>query len=73
MTPSEGEGAGAAGAAVEHPVAEVLLCPSCTSPVAAGERFCEACGADLGPPTANAAARRNCCPNGCAWCRNWTG
>ena len=51
MTPSEGAGAGAAGAAVEHPVADVLLCPSCTSPVAAGERFCEACGADLGPPT----------------------
>ena len=24
------------------------LCPSCASPVASGERFCEACGADLG-------------------------
>ena len=33
------------------PAAEALLCPSCQSPVAAGERFCEACGADLGPPT----------------------
>ncbi len=35
----------------------VLLCPSCDSPVAGGERFCEACGADLGPePAADAAS-----------------
>ena len=27
-----------------------LSCPSCSAHVAAGERFCEACGADLGPP-----------------------
>ena len=31
---------------------EALACPSCASPVASGERFCEACGADLGLPAA---------------------
>jgi serine/threonine protein phosphatase PrpC len=40
---------GPAGAAVEDQ-AGALSCPACASPVAAGERFCEACGADLGPP-----------------------
>ena len=33
-----------------------LLCPSCQSPVASSERFCEACGADLGPQPAAVAA-----------------
>ncbi len=41
-------------AGVGAPVA-ALLCPSCTSPVASGERFCEACGADLGPAAASGA------------------
>jgi serine/threonine protein phosphatase PrpC len=39
--------AGGAGAA--------LVCPKCASPVATGERFCEACGADLGPAAASGA------------------
>ena len=48
MTSTTGDdAAGAAGAA--------LLCPSCHSPVASGEQFCEACGADLGPQPAGAA------------------
>ncbi len=48
MTSTTGDdGAGATGAA--------LLCPSCGSPVASGERFCEACGADLGPAAATGA------------------
>ena len=38
------------GAAVEHLGTGALSCPSCATPVAAGERFCEACGADLGLP-----------------------
>ena len=37
-----------------------LSCPSCAGPVAAGERFCEACGADLGP--AGAGCRRTPVP-----------
>src|SRR6478736_2842232 len=36
------------GAVVEDQATGALSCPSCASPVAAGERFCEACGADLG-------------------------
>jgi serine/threonine protein phosphatase PrpC len=43
MTASEA--AGTAGTS-----ADVLLCPSCASAVTAGERYCEACGTDLGPP-----------------------
>ena len=39
-----------AGAVVEERATGALSCPSCDSPVAAGERFCEACGAELGPP-----------------------
>jgi serine/threonine protein phosphatase PrpC len=33
-----------------EPVAEkpTVTCPSCSTPVGAGERYCEACGADLG-------------------------
>ncbi|WP_406832299.1 PP2C family serine/threonine-protein phosphatase [Pedococcus sp. KACC 23699] len=38
--------------AVEEPVGDPLICPSCTSAVATGERYCEACGADLGLPPA---------------------
>ena len=38
------------GAVVEDQATGALSCPSCDSPVAAGERFCEACGAELGPP-----------------------
>ena len=38
----------AAGARSRSAAGAALLCPSCQSPVAAGERFCEACGADLG-------------------------
>ena len=38
------------GAVVEDRATGALSCPSCDSPVAAGERFCEACGAELGPP-----------------------
>src|SRR3954469_2542635 len=52
------------GAAVEHPEAGSPSCPSCASPVAAGERFCEACGADLGlpePAPAQAAATARTC------------
>lgn len=41
---------GSADPAVEDGVTRALSCPSCASPVAASERFCEACGADLGPP-----------------------
>ena len=37
------------GAGAPVAVGAALLCPSCHSPVASGERFCEACGADLGP------------------------
>ena len=44
-----------AAAAVEVAPGAAPLCPSCHSPVAAGERFCEACGADLGPLPAVAA------------------
>ena len=36
-----------------------LLCPSCHSPVATGERFCEACGADLGPAAGGRCRRRS--------------
>lgn len=32
------------------PAGAALICPSCRSPVASGERFCEGCGADLGLP-----------------------
>ena len=39
-----------AGAVVEDRATGGLSCPSCASPVAAGERFCEACGGDLGLP-----------------------
>ena len=55
MTPAENVAVPAAGAAGEHPSASALLCPSCGSPVATGERFCEACGADLDGPPAVAA------------------
>ena len=50
MTSTTGREAGASA----RP-ATALPCPSCASPVAAGERFCEACGADLG---ASARGRR---------------
>ena len=33
-----------------------LSCPSCSAHVTAGERFCEACGADLAPSPASAEA-----------------
>ncbi len=46
---TEGTG-GPAEAAVEDRATGALSCPSCASPVAAGERFCEACGCDLGLP-----------------------
>ena len=41
----------------------VVKCPSCAEPVAAGEQYCEACGAELGPiasaaPDAADAARK---------------
>ena len=53
MTPESVADAGhGAGAVVE---AATGLCPACQSPVAVGERFCEACGADLGLPPAAAA------------------
>ncbi len=49
MTSTTGDdAAGAPGAA--------LLCPSCHSPVASGEKFCEGCGADLGPQPSGAEA-----------------
>ncbi len=51
MTRAQGEGAASA---VEEPVGDALICPSCNSAVATGERYCEACGADLGLPTAAA-------------------
>ena len=48
--------AGGAAASVEERMpGPALSCPACSSPVAAGERFCEACGADLGLPAASAA------------------
>lgn len=47
MTSPPGEGAEGS---VERAPGDPLLCPSCHSAVAAGERFCEACGADLGLP-----------------------
>ena len=53
MTPAEGGAAGPDGATtVQDPAGTALLCPSCQSPVAVGERFCEACGTDLGGPPA---------------------
>ena len=63
MTSTSGDDAavGASGAATGHAAGAVgqsgqggtaLLCPKCSSPVASGERFCEACGADLGPAAA---------------------
>lgn len=58
MTRAQGDGAASAvdGAAVDGVAADrvgaELVCPSCTSTVGAGERFCEACGADLGLPPA---------------------
>ena len=56
MTPEAGAGAGDGTAAVaDRPAGAAPVCPSCHSPVAAGERFCEACGADLGPQPAVAA------------------
>ena len=38
------------------PAADLLVCPSCASAVAAAERYCEACGADLGRPAPTTAA-----------------
>jgi serine/threonine protein phosphatase PrpC len=56
MTPEGVSDAGnGAAAVVEEPPGAAPLCPSCHSPVATGERFCEACGADLGLPPATAA------------------
>ena len=56
MTPEAVPDAGnGAAAVVEERPGAAPLCPSCHSPVAAGERFCEACGADLGLPPAAAA------------------
>jgi len=53
MTPAEGAATGPdGGTTVEDPAGAALLCPSCASPVAVGERFCEACGTDLGGPPA---------------------
>ena len=49
-----GPGVGGSGqpvsAVVEGEAGGPLSCGSCASPVARGERFCEACGADLGQP-----------------------
>ncbi|MEO5608280.1 MAG: PP2C family serine/threonine-protein phosphatase [Ornithinibacter sp.] len=42
---------GPEGAAVAGRAPGELVCSSCGSHVAAGERFCEGCGADLGLPT----------------------
>ncbi len=56
MTSREAEETvGPARAAAEDGATGALSCPSCASPVAVGERFCEACGADLGPPGPEAA------------------
>lgn len=52
MTPAEGVDPGRTGGTTVHdPAGTALTCPSCESPVTAGERFCEACGGDLAGPT----------------------
>ena len=48
----------AGAAAVVDRATGSLSCPSCASPVAAGERFCEACGGDLGLPLPASTASR---------------
>ncbi len=52
MMPAEGADAGRTGGTTVEDPGAALLCPSCESAVAPGERFCEACGADLGVPQA---------------------
>lgn len=38
--------------ATPAPETDSVTCPSCSSPVGAGERYCEACGAELAPAAA---------------------
>jgi serine/threonine protein phosphatase PrpC len=54
-TPDAGGTAHHAAVPVEdrRPSQRPLSCPTCSAPVAAGERYCEACGADLGPPSSS--------------------
>ena len=53
-TPAAAEATSGAAAGAAAAGAAALVCPACSSPVAPGERFCEACGADL--PSAPASA-----------------
>ncbi|MFL6165817.1 MAG: protein phosphatase 2C domain-containing protein [Ornithinibacter sp.] len=59
VTPPVADPAGGSGSGsppdLAGPPDQELLCPACQSPVASGERFCEACGADLGPAAASGA------------------
>lgn len=56
MTPPEGEAPAGKPETPAAPAPETdkVTCPSCSSPVGAGERYCEACGADLGASAAPA-------------------
>ena len=55
-SPGREDSVAPAGAALDDRATGALSCPSCAGPVAAGERFCEACGAELAPPAAPDAA-----------------
>lgn len=48
-------------------------CPSCSAPVGAGERYCEACGADLGPPSSSPAPAQAEATTGARVCRECGG
>lgn len=63
MTAPEGEAVSSLPETNTEP--STLTCPGCSSPVGAGERYCEACGADLGAtaaPVEEAAPAREASP-----------